>query len=412
MDLADGAKLFMSMPLEVFAAARRAAFVLVLCVLAAACNGNPGGTGNGTITVTAVTPGSGTTFGGTVITITGTNFPSSVTVTVGGTAATNVTVNSSTRITATTPAHAAGVAEVRVANGSNAGTLAGAFTFTAPSTVPNNPPVVSTLTVQAPREGQPSTLASTGDRMSLTASVNDAETAANQLTYEWTSTPTAGSFVGTGPAVQWTAPSSITIPQTVVLTLTVVEKYQEAGPTGLPVQREHRVQRSTLVKVHNTVKEVSDMAVDFLTLFSNSSLGPEAVLHNFSKTCDGGKGYNEERIDVEYSRANYVILSHAITPPTFFEYEFGASNACSRTLKPTPGDVCVEVPITWTDRNIGSTVSNPPVKGVDFVTGVYENSQWRLCHSRFDPSPATAMTGREFDISLRSRVIIKGPKDR
>ena len=153
------------------------------------------------------------------------------------------------------------------------------------------------------------------------------------------------------------------------------------------------------------------MAVDFLTLFSNSSLSPEVVLHNFSKTCDGGKGYSQEYDDIVISRSNVVILTHTITPPTFFEYEFGADNACSRTQKSTPGDVCVEVPITWTDRNIGSTVANPPVTGVDFVTGVYENAQWRLCHSRFDG--INTLTGEPVTIDFFGRgKIIKRLHDR
>ena len=222
-----------------------------------------------------------------------------------------------------------------------------------PSASVNTPPTVSAIAVQAPRPEQPSTLASIGDRMTLTASVNDAETSLSDLILEWSVLPNVGTFTGTGASVQWTAPSSTTSPQTIVLMLTVLERYLEPDASGLPVQREHRVQRTTTLKVHDTVKEVSEMAVDFLTLFSNSGLTPEVVLHNFSKTCDGVKGYSQEYDDIVISRANVVILSHTITPPTFFEYEFGADNACSRTQKPTPGDVCVEVPITWTDRNIG-----------------------------------------------------------
>ena len=51
-------------------------------------------------TVTSVCPNSGTTAGGTAVTITGTNFAAGATVTFGGTAATNVVVVNSTTITA------------------------------------------------------------------------------------------------------------------------------------------------------------------------------------------------------------------------------------------------------------------------------------------------------------------------
>jgi hypothetical protein len=69
-----------------------------------------------TPTVTAVSPAGGSTAGGTAVSITGTNFQSGATVTVDGTAATSVVFVSSTRITAVTPAHAAGTVQVVVTN--------------------------------------------------------------------------------------------------------------------------------------------------------------------------------------------------------------------------------------------------------------------------------------------------------
>lgn len=49
--------------------------------------------------------------------------------TVGGGAATAVTVTSPNRLTCTTPAHAAGAADVAVTNDSGATTATGAFTY-------------------------------------------------------------------------------------------------------------------------------------------------------------------------------------------------------------------------------------------------------------------------------------------
>ena len=65
-------------------------------------------------TVSSVCPNSGSTAGGTAVTITGTNFVAGATVTFGGNAATNVVVVSSTSITATTPAGSAGAVTVTV----------------------------------------------------------------------------------------------------------------------------------------------------------------------------------------------------------------------------------------------------------------------------------------------------------
>ena len=95
------------------------------------------GGGNPAPTVTSIVPTSGTANGGTAITITGTGFLAGATVTVGGTAATNVNVAGSTSITATTPAHAAGAANVIVTNtDAQTGTLANGYTYTASNPAP------------------------------------------------------------------------------------------------------------------------------------------------------------------------------------------------------------------------------------------------------------------------------------
>ena len=86
-------------------------------------------------TVTSASPSSGSTAGGTVITITGTGFvntPSTSTVTVGGAACTSVAYVSATSLTCTTPAGTAGANDIVVTNpGPLAGTGTGAFTYVA-----------------------------------------------------------------------------------------------------------------------------------------------------------------------------------------------------------------------------------------------------------------------------------------
>lgn len=87
-------------------------------------------------TVEAINPNSGTTAGGTVVTITGTNFTGATAVSIGGVAATGVTVVSTTSITATTPAHAAGAVNVDVTTPGGVGTGVGLFTYIAPPAAP------------------------------------------------------------------------------------------------------------------------------------------------------------------------------------------------------------------------------------------------------------------------------------
>jgi hypothetical protein len=84
--------------------------------------------------VSGVSPSSGTTNGGTVVSIAGARFASGATVTMGGVAATNVIVNSDSSITAASPAHAAGAVSVVVTNlDGQSGTLPSGFTYVVPA---------------------------------------------------------------------------------------------------------------------------------------------------------------------------------------------------------------------------------------------------------------------------------------
>ena len=102
--------------------------------------------------VTAISPTSGTTSGGTAVTITGTGFLTGATVSLGGTAATGVTVVNATSITANTPAHAAGAVAVMVTNAdSQSATMNSAYTYVAP---PPPPPIPApTVTSISPTSG-------------------------------------------------------------------------------------------------------------------------------------------------------------------------------------------------------------------------------------------------------------------
>jgi formylglycine-generating enzyme required for sulfatase activity len=80
-------------------------------------------------TVSSVSPTSGSTLGGTAITITGANLTGASSVTVGGVAATSVVVVSPTSITAVTPAGAAGAKNVAVTTAGGTATVTNGFTY-------------------------------------------------------------------------------------------------------------------------------------------------------------------------------------------------------------------------------------------------------------------------------------------
>jgi hypothetical protein len=81
--------------------------------------------------VTGITPSSGTMAGGTVVTITGSNFTGASAVCFGGTPATTFSVVSDTAITATSPYHAAGTVDVTVTtpSGTSATSAADQFSY-------------------------------------------------------------------------------------------------------------------------------------------------------------------------------------------------------------------------------------------------------------------------------------------
>jgi len=126
-------------------------------------------------TVSGVSPASGPTAGGTAIAITGTNFAAGATVTVGGTPATGVSVVSATQVNATTPAHAAGVADVVVTVGgqSSAASPADVFTYVAPP-----PPTVTGVSPTSGPTGGGTAITITGTDFDATATVSVGGTAA------------------------------------------------------------------------------------------------------------------------------------------------------------------------------------------------------------------------------------------
>lgn len=80
-------------------------------------------------TVTAVTPATGGTAGGTAVTITGTHLDGVTAITFGGSSATSVTVVDPSTVTCVTPAHAGGAVAVVLTDDSGTTTEASGFTY-------------------------------------------------------------------------------------------------------------------------------------------------------------------------------------------------------------------------------------------------------------------------------------------
>ncbi len=211
--------------------------------------------------------------------------------------------------------------------------------------------------------------------VTLTAVVKDAETAIDQLTFEWKAD--AGIFTGSGASVIWRAPKDAATPRDYAMSLTVTETYGTADATG--ARPKHTVSAaSPAVRVHDSAKELGDMSIAFLRDFANSSVSPSACLRDFADSCPG-KG--AERDDIENNRIKFQILSSTLNLSSVSvagdQVSASMRVACSftsRRLKCLPDDP------------IGCTVGAiEPANGICRLTGRYELKRWWLCDSNFDP---------------------------
>jgi hypothetical protein len=230
----------------------------------------------------------------------------------------------------------------------------------------NEVPRIQSFTLQKDR-------VEAGEEISVSVVVSDAETPVDQLTYEWQSD--VGTFTGQGPAVRWRAPSGTQTPGDYVLTLRITEVYGSPDASG--VRPRHQVTGlSASIRVHDSPKEVGDMAVRFLTDFANSSVAPEVAVREFTDSC---RGKREELEQIQDNRRKYRILSSQL--------RLRSVSVSSSNVSATAQVSCefvsriVECPQGVLACQPGRTER---VRGECRVTSVYENRRWWLCESNFD----------------------------
>jgi hypothetical protein len=230
-------------------------------------------------------------------------------------------------------------------------------------------------------------MADLGETVVVTATVTDAETAPASLTYQWSAS--SGTFSGTGTSVSWKAPDQLPeTPASVTLTLTLIEEYIEFNAQNVPVTREHRIVSSREVRVHDSAEEVRAKARKFLLAFSDSSVPASEVLADFSNSC-GGKASEED--DVNKNRCLYTIDASVVGDAT---PTIGFRGVCP--FRGRFADACIVIPVRWestkrADANscpVQEPGSGPPgsksvADGLDQVTAIYQQGEWRLCDSDF-----------------------------
>jgi hypothetical protein len=247
-----------------------------------------------------------------------------------------------------------------------------------PPPVNNSPPVITSITVQGTKRKEPPSFSDVGETVAVTAAVTDAETSVDSLQYNWTAT--LGSFTGTGARVSWVAPAAAATPASVTITLEIVERFG--------TNQENRVSKTATLMLHNSAREVGDMARLFLLEFSDSNMRDSAIiLRNFTdatRTCANGK--SAESAEITQNRIDYRITSYALGADNV-SIDFGA--ICSFRSK--PGDACARVPASWTSTRLTPGGITPVggverVSGTGQVTAIYLGDQriWALCESDFD----------------------------
>lgn len=249
--------------------------------------------------------------------------------------------------------------------------------------VTNAPPVIGAFTVQGTRANEPPNFADVSEDLPISVEVTDAESPVTDLKFNWSAA--VGTFSGSGRSITWKAPAVASTPTTVTIDLEIVETYTSQGKTI-----ENKVTGSTTVALHNSVKEVGDLATQFLLDFSNSSLDVGYVMRHFQAGCYGTAA---ETSDVTNNRSNFTIIQSNVGAAVT-SVKFGG--VCSFRAK--PGDGCARVPVYWKsiakrDLYDGFTGElglrageQTEVSGVDQVAAMYYRDQhrWRLCDSQFD----------------------------
>ncbi len=243
-------------------------------------------------------------------------------------------------------------------------------------------PVVTSIFIKGTLPREPAQYATLGETVNITATVTDAETPVNQLTYEWSSS-VGGTFGGNAATTTWTAPASLTgaTPVNATLTLTVTER--------VDATRNNRVTATSIVDLHNSPKEVGDLALLFLEDFSKQ-LSADVVMRNFTATVlKRPRNGRRSRQTTRQTRSSATILGEP-------------RRLCHSAVLARSG-MCEAMPVlrsvSWMARNKSTgAVTN---SGIDQVTAVLERrsgscvpATTRRCRRQ---APACSNTGSSAD---------------
>ncbi|HTI37002.1 MAG TPA: hypothetical protein VL484_05525 [Vicinamibacterales bacterium] len=251
---------------------------------------------------------------------------------------------------------------------------------------PNNPPVINSISVQGSRAKEPANFGDVGETVNLVATVHDDETPVDQLQYSWSAS--LGTIDGTGSQVKWIAPAALpgSDPVDVTITLKVTETYGQAGGT----QFEHDVSGTATLSLHDSMKEVGDMARQFLVDFSDSTITDVSyVMRNFDASCSGTV---QETQQVSDNRKKFKIVRWNVGASSV-KIPFGDS-FCPVPDRVQRGDACASNPVHWESEVVGGGHFQI-ADGIDWIAAYYRPAlkAWKLCDSQFTGTCVDTVTG-------------------
>lgn len=258
-------------------------------------------------------------------------------------------------------------------NTGNTGNAGGGGT----SSPPNTPPTVKSIVPSDTR-------AEVGTPITLTATVEDAETPVANLTYTW-SAPT-GTFGGNGAVVTWTPGADAQTPADITVTLTVTETY-----TSGSAQLTNTATGTVSVHVNNSPKELADLSLRFLGYFANSQVSPDTCVGEFSPSCNGRK---DEFSDITGNRHDFLILASTLRT-TGIDPAAPKAKTTVHTFCAFTSRVITSSPVTCSAADCPFNAVQS-VQGDCYTTNVYEQGRWWLCESHFNGKKALTAFERAF----------------
>jgi hypothetical protein len=233
--------------------------------------------------------------------------------------------------------------------------------------------VIESITIQGRRSKEPANFSDLAETVDVSAKVHDDETPVEELQYAWSAD--AGTFDGVGAKVTWRAPDAAATPLAVTISLKVTEKYGYPGAAKIYQQD---VSGSAAVSLHNSAKELGDMARQFLLDFSDSNNRDiSSIMRNFIPGCYGTQ---EETDQVTENRRRYQIIESSVGEP---QTTINFGGLCPYDAK--RGDACTAVPVYWKSIDKDNRGAVGAVSGTDWLASFYmaDKQRWGLCDSSF-----------------------------